>query len=221
MKLSRIDLIPLLICFVLFFGCATTKTEPKGTEIPFSKSLATHPEDVRALLYVNPDAPKKNYSKLFIAPVQIYQGDDNGFGTLPKEDKQMMADFISKEMNRIIGERYEIVETPGHDTLHIQLILVGLEKTNTVMRSLTYGNPMGMSMNLAKGLAGKEGVYLGSVTLAGEFIDSETGIVRSAFMGKIYPFALDVSFSPWDAAKYGITKFVKDLRNTLDKNSKR
>lgn len=220
MKRSGIVLMGLLLFLILFFGCATKGVQTGGTDLPYSSKLQQHPEDVKALLYRNPERPKTNYTKFIIEPVQIYQGEDNGFGKLPKEDIQMMADFIPKEMTRVIGEKYQIVEKPGPDTMRIKLILVGLEKTNTVMRSLTYGNPMGLVGNLASGAAGKEGVYMGSITLAGEFEDSQTGTVIAAFMGKIHPFALDLSFSPWAAAKDGVTRLARDFRDTLDKRSK-
>ena len=86
------------------------------------------------------------------------------------------------------------------------------------MRGLTYGNPMGLAINLGKGALGKQGYFMGSITLAGEFGDSQTETVLAAFMGKIYPFALDLSFSTWDAAKVGVTKLATDFRDRIDKN---
>jgi hypothetical protein len=215
MKIIKI----LCLCYGIFFlaACATNQSSTGTTDLPFSEKLQSHPQDARALLYRNEAAPKKQYSKFIIEPVQIYPGENHGFGDLPKEDLEMMADFILQEMKRVLGEKYTIVDRQGPDTLRIKLILVGLEKTNTVMRSLTYGNPIGVISNLGKGVAGKEGNYLGSITLAGEFEDVQSGIVIAAFMGKIHPFALDLSFSPWAAAKDSVTRFAKDFRDTIDR----
>ncbi len=133
-------------------------------------------------------------------------------------DRRMVADFAQRELTRVIGEKYAIVHKPGPETMRIKLILVGVEKTNTVMRGLTYGNPMGLAMNLGKGALGKEGSFMGSVTLAGEFEDSPSGTVLAAFLGKIHPFALAPSFMPWGAAEAGITRFATDFRDRMDQN---
>lgn len=218
MKRKGVILAMLLGLFVLSGGCAGKRSVNTGppAAIPSASKLQTHPEDDRALIYVNPNAPKKVYTKFIIEPIHIYQGEDHGFGDISMEDRRMMGDFIPTELTRVIGEKYAVVVKPGPETMRIKLVLVGLEKTNTVMRGLTYGNPVGLVVNLAKGAVGKEGHFMGSITLAGEFEDSETGTVLSAFIGKIHPFAMDLSFAPWDAAKAGVTKFAMDFRDRID-----
>jgi len=212
--MKKVLLIALLSSLVIFAGCAARG--PVGSGVPHAEKLQTHPTDDRAMLYVNKEAPRKAYSKFIVDPVQIYQGADNGFGDISMDDRKMMADFTRSEMIRVLGEKYAIVDKPGPDTMRIKLTLVGLEKTNTVMRGLTYGHPIGLAVNIGKGALGKEGYWMGSVTLAGEFEDSATGTVLAAFMGKIHPFALGLSFSPWDAAKSGVTKLATDFRDRMD-----
>ena len=204
-----------LVSLLLLGGCATG---PVGSGIPSASKLETHPQDDRALLYINKDARRSAYSKFIIEPVQVYEGADNGFGDIPMTDRRMVADFAHRELSRVLGEKYAIVDKPGPETMRIKLILVGVEKTNTVMRGLTYGNPMGLAMNLGKGALGKEGNFMGSVTLAGEFEDSQSGTVLAAFLGKIHPFALAPSFMTWDAAEAGITRFATDFRDRMDQN---
>ena len=216
MRRASLICVALLTISVVLAGCAGSG--PIGTSIPQSERMTQHPQDDRALLYVNTEAPKKSWSKFIVEPVQIYQGADNGFGDISTEDRQMMADYTRSEVIRVLGERYAIVDKPGPDTMRIKLILVGLEKTNTVMRGLTYGNPMGLAMNLGKGALGKQGNFMGSVTLAGEFEDAEAGTTLAASMGKINPFALSPSFTPWDAAKAGIKNFASDFRDRMDRN---
>ncbi len=204
-----------LTLLVVFTGCAGSG--PIGIGIPQSEKMARHPQDDRAMLYINSDAPQKNWSKFIVDPVQVYQGEDNGFGDISVEDRQMMADFARSEMIRVLGEKFAIVDTPEPEAMRIKLILVGLEKTNTVMRGLTYGSPVGLAMNLGNGALGKQGNFMGSVTLAGEFEDAESGTTLVAFMGKISPFALLPSFLPWDAAKAGITTFAIDFRDQRER----
>ncbi len=216
MRRYQLTMIGLLFLAVTLSGCAAKETV--GTGIPQVSKMETHPQDDRTLLYVNNNAPKQTYSKFIVEPVQIYEGADHGFGDISIEDRRMMAAFTHNEMMRVISEKYAIVDTPGPDTMRIKLILVGLEKTNTVMRGLTYGNPTGFAINVGKGVLGKEGYFMGSITLAGEFNDSQEGTVLAAFMGKIHPFALDISFSPWHAAKVGVTKLAMDFRDRIDKS---
>jgi len=219
MKYVRMLSIAMLFLLLMLGGCAGKG--PVGKDLPSASKLETHPQDDRALLYVNTDAPKKTYSKFIIEPVQVYQGQDHGFGDISMADRRMMADFTREEMSRVLDEKYAIVDKPGPDTMRIKLILVGLEKTNTVLRGLTYGNPIGLATNLGKGALGKQGNFMGSITLAGEFEDSQTDTVLAAFMGKINPFALAPSFSTWDAAKAGVTRLATDFRDRIDQGYKR
>ena len=219
MKRLMIKMLCPLLIFLCFIGCAGKGGKTPGTDLSFSEKLAPHPGDARAFLYRNPEAQEKAYARFIIDPVQIYRGDDHGFGNLPEEDIRMMVDFIPSELARVLGEKYPIVDKPGPDTMRIKLILVGMEKTNAVMRGLTYGNPVGVAMNLGSSMAGTEGQFLGSITLAGEFEDAQTGGLISAFKGKIYPLALDFSFTPWGAAKYGVTKFAQDFREVIDRKA--
>ena len=204
-----------LLSLLLLSGCATG---PVGTGIPSASKMDAHPQDDRALLYINKDVPKGGYSKFIIEPVQVYEGADNGFGDIPMTERRMMADFTQQEVTRILGEKFAVVDKSGPETMRIKLILVGVEKTNTIMRGLTYGNPMGLAMNLGKGALGKQGNFMGSVTLAGEFEDSRTGTTLAAFMGKISPFALAPTFLPWDAAEEGVRRFATDFRDQVERN---
>lgn len=206
----------LLSAAILLFGCAAGK--PVGGGVPSYSKMETHPQDQKALSYMNPDRPKTVYSRFIVDPVEIYKGEDHGFGDIPEEDRRMMAEFTRKELIRVIGEKYPVVDKPGPGTLRIKLILVGLEKTNTVMRGLTYGNPMGVVMNLGKGALGEKGSFLGSITLAGEFWDTQADTVNAAFISKLHPFAMEFSFTPWDAAKLGVTKLATDFRNYIDRS---
>lgn len=208
-------IVAVLLSMLLLGGCATGTV---GTGIPSASKMETHPQDDRALLYINKDAPKGGYAKFIVETVQVYEGADNGFGDIPMTERRMMADFTQREVTRIIGEKFAVVDQPGPETMRIKLILVGVEKTNTVMRGLTYGNPMGLAMNLGKGALGKQGNFMGSVTLAGEFEDSRTGTTLAAFMGKISPFALAPSFLPWDAAEEGVRRFATDFRDQVERN---
>ena len=205
-----------LLALPLLTACSTSMpTEAVGTTEPMS--AGAEPDTMR---YVNPKADLHRYTRFIIDPVEIYKGADATFGSdVSDADKQALAAFMHQEFTRTLSQRYQVVTTPGPNTLRIHLTLAGAEMTRPALATVTHALPAGLAINLVKGGTGGQGSFMGSVTIAGDFYDSMTNELVGAVLTKQYPNAMDVTevVSGLGAAKAGVTDAAQKLASAVDK----
>jgi hypothetical protein len=198
-------------------GCAS---EPAPREeLASSAKLTPEASDPSELRYRNPNVDLRKYRKFMIDPVSIYSGPDATFGSTSPADRQAVADFMETEFKRVLGQRYQIVTTPGPDVARIHLTLAGLETTRPAMATVTHVLPVGLVMNVGKTAAGGQGSFMGSVTFAAEVFDSRTNELLGAAVTKRSANAMDLGamFTGLDAAKAGVTDGADALLAAVDK----
>jgi hypothetical protein len=79
-------------------------------------------------------------------------------------------------------------------------------------------NPIGFGVNSIKSVTGGEGAFMGNVTIAGEFYDSESNRLLSAFQAKRYPLPIDIIDlnGEYDAAQTGVKELMSAIRKGAD-----
>lgn len=205
---------------IILGGCASG---PKAyQDLDSSAKLQPAQNYHNTLLYRMPGLEGKKYAKFIIDPVQIYSGEDAQFGSVSKEDRQIVAGFIRDEFTRVLKDRYTVVTQPGPGVLRLKFTLAGLELTKTALATVTHVIPVGLVLNIGKSAAGMPGSFMGSVTLAGELYDGETNTLVFAFVTKKSPNAMNVTtmLSGLDAAKKAITEVAEKFVEEVDKTRK-
>ena len=210
----------LAILLLIVTGCANVKA-PKGLESGLMMQKAKKMSDT--LVYVNPAIDSKKYQKFILEPVVIYDKDDNDFGSIDPEDRQMMADFVRDAFIKAFqGSNFPIVQSAGPDVVKVKFTLIGLTRTAPAAQGLNYILfPIGTGIQVAKGVLGKSGTFMGNAVLAAEFNDSMTDDVVAALVTKLTANALNLkaAFSgTYGAAKAGVTDFMETIRNSADKS---
>jgi hypothetical protein len=191
----------------------------KYAQLPAAGMLQKDESRSNLLVYRNQEVERSKYNRIILEPVEIYAGEDNGFGLgVSEEEKREMAGYLSDQVASVLGAKQAVCKEPAPDALRLKLTLAGLEKTRPFGQSVTYVLPVGLALNLAKGALGKSGTLMGSATVAGEFYDSKDGTLVGAFLAKTTPNALDatVAFTWWDAAKKGIRNVASGLGELID-----
>jgi len=86
------------------------------------------------------------------------------------------------------------------------------------LATMTRVTPVGLALNLGKSASGMQGSFMGSVTFAAEFYDSETNNLVYSFLTKRGPNAMDVTtmITGLDAAKKAVTEIAAKFRETID-----
>ncbi|MGD0231125.1 MAG: DUF3313 domain-containing protein [Syntrophorhabdales bacterium] len=198
----------------MLVGCSS---QPKATGIAESSQMERTEWNPQVMVYKNPDVDFRSYKKVIIDPVQIYTGPDAKFN-VSQEQEQEMANYLYADITRVLQEKGLLTTQPGPGVARLKLVLAGLEKTRPVASVVSHALPIGLALNLGKGAMGKNGSFMGTATVGGEFTDSTTGNLIASFLAKEAPNAMDVTVmvSEIDASKKAIDKVTQQIGDRLE-----
>jgi hypothetical protein len=180
-------------------GCSTTSQPGRSTSLGEdnlngSGFLADiYPQmkegkDGEALrLYRNPKyastASFTRYKKVLLDPVKLYAGPKSKLHEAPQADANVIAQGLYNQLHEQLGKDYQMVDTPGPDTLHIAVAIVDAEAANTSLKAASY-IPIPLGVPGAKAAAMQavshttgQPPFTGQVTVEGKMADSQTGEV--------------------------------------------
>ncbi len=222
MKTATIHAVSALVLGLLVAGCSsTTPKSGKYAEVPESDKLQRDTRFPHSLIYIKEGVKLSQYTKFIVEPTDIYKGTDASWhkNKVTEQEKQELAQFVTSEMTRALSKSYPVVNQPGPGVLRIKLTLVDVELTTTSLAVVSHLAPAGVGINLLKSGAGMQGSFMGSVTLAGELSDAQTGTVVAAYLTKQTPLALDVSktFGKLSAARAGVTEAAEKFKAAVDR----
>jgi hypothetical protein len=212
------------LAVVVFFavaitGCSGVKA-PMGLDDSTKLQPAKNASNI--LVYQNPAIDAKKYNKFILEPVIIYDKEDNDFGNIPSEDRQMMAEYVKEAFIKAFeGSNFPIVKSSGPSVISAKFTLIGLTRSVPVVQGITYVVPYALAMNLAKGALGASGTFMGNTTLAAEFSDPLTGEIVGAFVAKASPNAMNIKAAlngKYGASKAAVTDIMEMIRKQADES---
>ena len=200
-------------------ACAST-TPVAYQGLSSARALTPTKESKNTFQYKNTDVQSEPYANLILDPVTVYTGEDSQFGSVSRDNRARIAEYMQRQFTTDFGKKVHIVETaiePG--TVRLHLTLTGMETSTPVVSALSHILPVGVVVNAGLGAAGHSGTFLGSVSYAAELYDAATGELIYASVSRRTPFAMDVtaSFGRLDAAKKGVRIGAKQLSEDLSK----
>lgn len=206
---------------VVVGGCASKEpTVPTGIESNASGSstplqqgeIAGRP----AMVWRNPNADLRKYNRVIVEQVAVYRGPDANFGGMSEQDLNQLAEFTRSEFIRAIGPYAASAAGPG--VARLKVTIAGAEGNVPVASTVSRVLPVGLAMNLAKEVADQPGSFTGSVTLAGQLTDAQTGTPLVTGVQKSYPSAMNVgaTLSSRDAQQAAITQAADGFRKRMD-----
>jgi hypothetical protein len=129
------------------------------------------------LLYVNPAAKSRTFSKVMFRPVEVYVSESAEYkGIQPDTLKRMTDDFLSS-FTKALTPGYEIVTTPGPDVLEIRSAITGVAPAKPGMHP-TDILPIKMVFNLGRAAAGQAPQVV-ELTAEMELLDAEKNRVAA------------------------------------------
>lgn len=160
-------------------GCKSTRQARSVEESGFLgdySQLKKGKSGQAKLLYIAPDVDWGKYTKIYIAPVQLWKGDETNspLGELSKEDQQMLVSYFYTSLHNEMQKSYTLVEKPGPDTLVLRAAVTEAKKSGPVRNLLTSLVPFGIAANLLKTAAFGKGIGVGDVQVEGELLDGVT-----------------------------------------------
>jgi hypothetical protein len=171
-------------------GCAATQhgksVEKSGFLGDYSMlrkgETSTMGEDPEALLvYRNPKANWKKYTKIILDPVTLWVGTkDSQLKDVPIEDRQRLGNLLWAKLDENLRKDYEMTSQPGPDVMRFQAALTEAGKSNVALDTITSIVPQARVLGGAKGMVTGVSAFTGSASAEMKITDTETGELLAA-----------------------------------------
>ena len=217
-------------------GCATTQqakvTSTPETYCPFlgndicAKLTATTTpgrfsagavgggEPLAGLRYINPNARWTQYSKVIIAPVSFWGGDDT---TVSQADQQALTDYFTKALNDALSKKFPVVDKPGPGVMEVQVAIDDITKAVPVLRTVSMVIPQARALATLKYVATGTYAFVGSAQAEAKVFDSVTGQVLAAAVSKRVGGGSVKAADQWELgdAENALTYWAAQMANRL------
>lgn len=228
--LSRILLI---VMIALLVGCKSTKQARSMEQAGFLGDLAPlmqkGKEGEALLVYKSPRValiPRGTYKKMLLEPVTIWGPPTAEHNPTRQKDLQDVADMLYSLMYQSLSKDYEMVSTPGPNTLRLQAAITRADQSYVVLRAVsTIPAPMNVLAlgSLLKDLGTGKPLFVGEASIEGKISDAQTGEILGASadrrVGKRH---LDSkSFDSWDDVHKTLAFWAEQVRYRLCKERER
>ena len=174
--------LPLLgLCLLLLNACTTTqKVDIKQSDVNCAflandcALLTTGGKDQVGLRYVNssPTVQWSQYNKVLIDPVTFWGGDST---KMSASDQQMLVNYFSQQLNKELGQKFQIVTQPGPGVMKLDVALTDAEAATPVLRSISMIVPQAHMLANLKYLATGSMPFIGAAQAEAKVTDSVSG----------------------------------------------
>lgn len=184
---------------LLLAGCTPPGTRALDAGVP----LAPAPDLAGAapggsVIWRSPElaSSERSASAYVIPPATVYRGRGSYFADLSPAQVDQIAAKLTEDVRAAVGRRFKVVNAPGPGVFSIELILVNV----TPPRPAYVGSGPYAISALAVGMPDSGGTTAGTMTVAGKFLDAQTGKLLVAFSSPVSPTVMDLA-SPGNTAR--------------------
>jgi hypothetical protein len=184
--------VALIAMSAIVAGC-TTADPTAYSGLASASQLQPNPEDKsgRVPYRYKSNVDWRQYDKIIVNPVTVYNGPDNQFVKIAEKDKSVLADYMQDQFSAKLKTRFAIVNSPSPGTLRLHLTLTGAKDTTPFLGPFSHLDVGGNVINAAQAVRGREGTMAGSVNYAVEIYDAQSNRLLSAYVTKQYPNAMN------------------------------
>jgi hypothetical protein len=193
----------------LLSACTNPSTTALGTNVPLATPSDLGNDAPRgAMVWRSPDLAQheRMASAYFIPPATVYHGKGASFGNLSPQQLDQIAADLTRQVRTEVGRRFKLAKTAGPGTFTLELIVV---KVNPPHQEYVTSGPYEVSA-LAVGMPDAGGLTAGSMTVAGRFIDSESGKMLVAFSTPVSGGMMDTGGRGSDADGIGFAQSASE-----------
>lgn len=169
------------------------------------------------LVYRSPKVDLSKYHGVYIPAADVYHGADADFGDVSPQDQQLLGLALTQDVGRALARNRNVVSRPGPGIVTLQLTLAGVSKTRPIL-SLTRITPIGLGITAIKSVGDMPAAFVGAVTVAGKFTDSQTGQILGGFVTRQSPPAYDLRSSAGTVttAQLALSHMASGLATAID-----
>ena len=181
--------LPLLaLCLVLLSACTTTQkvgVNQADLNCAFLANdcslLTIGGKDQTGLRYLNPAAQWTQYNKVLIDPVTFWGGAST---QISDSDQQMLVNYFSQQLNKELGQKFQIVTQSGPGVMKLDFAIVDAEAATPVLRTISMLVPQAHMLANLKYLATGTMPFVGAAQAEAKITDSVSGQVLGLFVDK-------------------------------------
>jgi hypothetical protein len=169
----------LALCLLLLSACTTTQkvaVNQADVNCAFLGNdcalLTTGGKDQVGLRYVNPSAQWSQYNKVLIDPVTFWGGDST---QISASDQQTLVNYFSQQLNKELGQKFQIVTQPGPGVMKLDVAIVDAEAATPVLRTISMLVPQAHMLANLKYLATGTFPFVGGAQAEAKVTDSVSG----------------------------------------------
>lgn len=191
-------------------GCSTGNLKAPDSY----PQLTVKADEANTLLFAKPNLKLGQYTKAYIAPVRVQISNDQGTKDVTDADAQKLAAHTQRRLKEEMGKRLTLVGEPGPGVLTVRFLITDLEPTSKAQLVMMVP-PFAMVNMLSP-----KGVFLGSITLAGELYEGLGEEPSVAFVGTRSRPGVDatVALGRWAVAEKIIDNAAERLAEDLAKS---
>ena len=167
------------VALLITFGCAQThqgrKAEMSGFLGDYSQ-LREGEGDEALLVYINPKANARDYTKILMEPIKVYPGvGDTPLRKISDEDLQKLVNYFDAAIRAQLNGQYAFVTAPGPGVMRFRIALTEAKSANVPRDVVSTIIPIGMAVSALKTVATGRGTGIGETSMEFEAQDSLTG----------------------------------------------
>jgi len=133
------------------------------------------------LVYTNPSANFSSYSKIMIAPVTFWGGDDT---KVSAADQQALCNYFYSVLQKDLSQNFTVVDQPGPGVLKFSAALTDASSAVPVLRTISIVVPQARALSTIKMAATGTYAFVGSAEGEAKLTDSVSGQILAAWADK-------------------------------------
>ena len=208
----------LVFTALLLGGCAGSyqarSLDVKETMLVNPAILKPGTGDQALFRYQNPDAKGRRYTAILVDPVLLKKSAELDAEKL--ENYQKLANNAYIYLVEELKKDFQIVQSPGPETMRIQLAIIDVEPSSPVRNVISSVIPIGIGISAIKGAATGKQSGVGEITVEFKLTDSMTGeLLGAAIDRRVGGKDPGGMFDSWSNADAALKYWAKRVRFVL------
>ena len=175
--------------------------------------LKADPDRKGAMIYRKDGADLSKYSKIVIAPVEIWYDPKTKYKGISPDDLKLLADSFRELLVKQLEPDYPVVGSAGPDVLWVHMAIANVSMKKKKRHLLNY-TPIGFGLYTLKDVAGAN-IKLENAVIEAELLDSVSGERLGALVDSQKATAKKGKAS-WKKLEEALTFYAQRFRARMD-----
>ena len=210
----------LLAIVVLLGACATmqARSANKTGFLGDYSQLKEGGEGRALLVYIDPAADVKSYTRILMEPVKLYASQENSMSNVSPDDRKKLLNYADAAIREQLAKNYVFVREPGPGVMRLRVALTEADSSYVVLDTISTVLPIGLALAGLQTAATGSCSFVGSAGVEAELLDSQTGkrlmaAVDRRVGGKVT--GQGDKFDEWRTVKNAIDFWAQKLQTRL------